>query len=61
MLPFGKQADDDFVELVVLGSENILVELSTNDGFGFGRKAVNDSKESIAAFAEKRKGVYTGN
>ena len=24
------------------------------------RKAVNDSKESIASFAEKRKGVYTG-
>ena len=30
-------------------------------GLGFGRKAVNDGKESIAAFAEKRKGVYTGN
>jgi enoyl-CoA hydratase/carnithine racemase len=29
-------------------------------GLGFGRKAVNDGKESIAAFAEKRKGVYTG-
>ena len=26
-------------------------------GLGFGRKAVNDGKESIAAFAEKRKGV----
>lgn len=29
-------------------------------GLGFGRKAVSDGKESIAAFAEKRKGVYTG-
>jgi 2-(1,2-epoxy-1,2-dihydrophenyl)acetyl-CoA isomerase len=29
-------------------------------GLGFGRKAVNDGKESIAAFVEKRKGVYTG-
>jgi 2-(1,2-epoxy-1,2-dihydrophenyl)acetyl-CoA isomerase len=27
---------------------------------GFARKAVNDTRESIAAFAEKRKGVYTG-
>ncbi len=27
---------------------------------GFARKAVNDTWESIAAFAEKRKGVYTG-
>ena len=27
---------------------------------GFARKAVNDSRESIAAFTEKRKGVYTG-
>ncbi len=27
---------------------------------GHARKAVNDTKESIAAFAEKRKGVYTG-
>ena len=29
-------------------------------GLGFARKAVNDQKELIAAFAEKRKGVYTG-
>jgi enoyl-CoA hydratase/carnithine racemase len=27
---------------------------------GFARKATNDTKESIASFAEKRKGVYTG-
>ncbi|HUO12394.1 MAG TPA: enoyl-CoA hydratase-related protein [Caulobacteraceae bacterium] len=27
---------------------------------GHARKAVNDTRESIAAFAEKRKGVYTG-
>ena len=27
---------------------------------GHARKATNDTKESIAAFAEKRKGVYTG-
>jgi 2-(1,2-epoxy-1,2-dihydrophenyl)acetyl-CoA isomerase len=27
---------------------------------GFARKAVADTRESIAAFAEKRKGVYTG-
>jgi 2-(1,2-epoxy-1,2-dihydrophenyl)acetyl-CoA isomerase len=27
---------------------------------GFARKAVSDTRESIAAFAEKRKGVYTG-
>lgn len=29
-------------------------------GLGFARKAVNDAKESRAAFLEKRKGVYTG-
>lgn len=29
-------------------------------GLSFARKAVNDGKESIAAFREKRKGVYTG-
>jgi len=29
-------------------------------GLGIARRAVNDSKESIAAFREKRKGVYTG-
>jgi 2-(1,2-epoxy-1,2-dihydrophenyl)acetyl-CoA isomerase len=29
-------------------------------GLGFSRKAVNDAKESRAAFLEKRKGVYTG-
>lgn len=29
-------------------------------GLGFGRKAVNDVKESRASFMEKRKGVYTG-
>jgi 2-(1,2-epoxy-1,2-dihydrophenyl)acetyl-CoA isomerase len=27
---------------------------------GFARKATNDTKESIASFAEKRQGVYTG-
>jgi len=27
---------------------------------GFARKATNDTRESIASFAEKRKGVYTG-
>ena len=27
---------------------------------GFARRATNDTKESIASFAEKRKGVYTG-
>src|SRR5581483_9348817 len=27
---------------------------------GFARKAVNDTRESITSFAEKRKGVYTG-
>ena len=27
---------------------------------GFARKATADTRESIAAFAEKRKGVYTG-
>jgi 2-(1,2-epoxy-1,2-dihydrophenyl)acetyl-CoA isomerase len=27
---------------------------------GFARKATNDSRESIASFAEKRKGVYSG-
>jgi enoyl-CoA hydratase/carnithine racemase len=27
---------------------------------GFARKAVNDSKESIRSFAEKRKATYTG-
>jgi 2-(1,2-epoxy-1,2-dihydrophenyl)acetyl-CoA isomerase len=27
---------------------------------GFARKATSDTRESIAAFAEKRKGVYTG-
>jgi len=29
-------------------------------GLGFARKAAADTRESIAAFAEKRKGVYTG-
>jgi len=29
-------------------------------GLGFARKATDDTRESIAAFAEKRKGVYTG-
>lgn len=29
-------------------------------GLGFARKAVNDARESRAAFLEKRKGVYTG-
>jgi enoyl-CoA hydratase/carnithine racemase len=29
-------------------------------GLGFARRAVNDSKESLASFREKRKGVYTG-
>lgn len=29
-------------------------------GLGFARKAVNDVRESRAAFLEKRKGVYTG-
>ncbi|HEX5379869.1 MAG TPA: enoyl-CoA hydratase/isomerase family protein [Phenylobacterium sp.] len=29
-------------------------------GLGFARRAVNDAKESLAAFREKRKGVYTG-
>lgn len=29
-------------------------------GLGFSRRSPNDAKESIAAFREKRKGVYTG-
>lgn len=29
-------------------------------GLGFARRAVNDAKESLASFREKRKGVYTG-
>ena len=29
-------------------------------GIGFARKAVNDAQESLAAFREKRQGVYTG-
>ena len=29
-------------------------------GLGFARRAVGDAKESLAAFREKRKGVYTG-
>ncbi|MEI6440107.1 MAG: enoyl-CoA hydratase-related protein [Alphaproteobacteria bacterium] len=29
-------------------------------GLGISRRAVNDSRESAASFAEKRKGIYTG-
>jgi len=29
-------------------------------GLGFARRAVNDARESLASFREKRKGVYTG-